>query len=77
MFVFWKKFWLNNFVSRFTDLKIPVENTLVCPWFAQTFWSSWTQEANLEQTKNLFLVHLLELIMQELDIIEEPQVRHV
>ena len=32
---------------------------------------------NLEPTNDLFLLHLLELIMEEIDIIEEPQVRHV
>ena len=32
---------------------------------------------NKELTKKLFLIHLLELILEKLDIIQEPQVRHV
>ena len=31
----------------------------------------------LELTYKLCLLHLLELVMEKLDIIEEPQVRHV
>ena len=31
----------------------------------------------MEQTNNLILLHLLELIVEKLDVIQEPQVRHV
>ena len=49
---------LHFFDGFLGELRIPknpfkINWSLVCPWFAQTFWSSWAQEANLEQTQGI------------------------